>query len=68
MRKFFRFQPRNVAALMLLGGVLLTPLASHGCDAKGASPKLDTPAPVVQDIPDSPSGSDFRAFVLSQPM
>jgi hypothetical protein len=68
MRKFFRFQPRNVAALMLLGGVLLTPLASHGCDAKGASPKLDTPAKAVQAIPESPSGSGFRSFVLSEPM
>jgi len=57
MRKYFRFQSRYIFGLMVLGGVILTPLASHGCDVRGSSPKSDTPNGSVQTIPDSPSSA-----------
>jgi hypothetical protein len=31
------FKPRALLAVVVLAGVLLAPLASHGCDARGAS-------------------------------
>ena len=55
MRKYFRFQSRYIFGLMVLGGVILTPLASHGCDVRGASPKSDTPNDSVQVVHDAPT-------------
>ena len=59
MRKRFRFQSRYLAAVLVLAGVLLAPLASHGCDAKGSSPKLENSTTAVQLIPESPSSAGF---------
>lgn len=39
-----RFRPRALVAAVVLAGVLLAPLASHGCDARGASPEDDVAA------------------------
>ena len=38
------FRPRALVAAVVLAGVLLAPLASHGCDARGASPENDAAA------------------------
>jgi hypothetical protein len=35
------FKPRALLAAVVLAGVLLAPMASHGCDARGASTEDD---------------------------
>ena len=67
MRKHSRFQPRKLAAVLLIGGILLAPLASHGCDVRGSSPKLDTPTTWVQVLPEFPSSAGLLPPVLSRP-
>ena len=64
MRTDFRFQPRKLAAVLLMGGVLLAPLASHGCDAKGTSPKLDPPTTAMQLLPEPSYGAAFLPTAL----
>jgi hypothetical protein len=38
------FRPKALVAAVVLAGVLLAPLASHGCDARGTSPEDDAAA------------------------
>ena len=38
------FRPRALVAGVVLAGVLLAPLASHGCHARGTSPENDAAA------------------------
>ena len=64
MQKHSRFKPMKLAAVLVIGGILLAPLASHGCEVKGSSPKLDGPTTAVQILPESPhsAGSLHAAF------
>ncbi|PKB78789.1 MAG: hypothetical protein BZY88_16645 [SAR202 cluster bacterium Io17-Chloro-G9] len=66
MKKHFRFQLRKLAAVLLMGGVLLAPLASHGCDVRGSSPKLDAPTTAVQLLPESHPNAGYLIPVLSR--
>ena len=43
MRKFTRFRPKATIAAFLLGVVLLAPMASHGCQARGTSLQEEIP-------------------------
>jgi hypothetical protein len=38
MRWIFKSKLKGILAALLIGGLLLAFVASHGCDAKGASP------------------------------
>ena len=38
------FKPRWLVATFVIGVVLLSTVASHGCDAKGSSPEQSPPA------------------------
>ena len=66
MQTHFRFQPKKLAAVLLMGGVLLAPLASHGCDARGSSPKLDAPITAVHLLSESPSNAVILHPALSR--
>ena len=48
MRKFAGFRPRAAIAALVLGGVLLAPLASHGCQVRGNSLQEEIPVTGVQ--------------------
>ena len=65
MQTHFRFQPKKLAAVLLMGGVLLAPLANHGCEVRGYSPKLDAPITVVHLLPESPSNAVILPPALS---
>lgn len=54
-----RFQPKKLVAVLIIGGVLLAPLASHGCEVRGSSPKLEAPNNAVQLLPESPYNAVF---------
>jgi hypothetical protein len=41
MRRFVSFGPKAAIAAIFLGGILLAPLTSHGCDARGTSLQQD---------------------------
>ena len=49
MRKFTSFRPKAAIAALLLSGVLLAPLGSHGCQARGTSLQEEIPVAGVQD-------------------
>ncbi|PKB63481.1 MAG: hypothetical protein BZY80_06860 [SAR202 cluster bacterium Io17-Chloro-G2] len=66
MKKHFRFQLRKSAAVLMIGGILLAPLASHGCDAKGSSPKLEAPITAVQHLAESQTTAGSLLPVLSR--
>lgn len=42
-----KFRPKALVAAVVVFGVLLAPLASHGCDARGTSPDDDAAATVA---------------------
>ena len=44
MRQYIRTQSKAILAALLIGGLLLAFVASHGCDAKGTSPAGDATA------------------------
>ena len=48
MRKLAGFRPRAAIAALVLGGVLLAPMASHGCQVRGSSLQEEIPVTGVQ--------------------
>ena len=48
MRRLASFRPKAAIAVLILGGVLLAPVASHGCQARGASLQEDIPQAGIQ--------------------
>ena len=49
MRKFTSFRPEAAIATLLLGGVLLAPMGSHGCQARGTSLHEEIPVASIQE-------------------
>ncbi len=47
MKKSFKFLPKAILATLLIGGLLLAMVASHGCDVNGSSPAGQDSAPIT---------------------
>ena len=47
MKKSFNFLPKAIIATLLIGGLLLALVASHGCSVKGSSPAEQESAPIT---------------------
>lgn len=48
MRRLTSFRPKAAIAALILGGVLLAPVASHGCQARGTNLQEEVPVAGVQ--------------------